>query len=314
LAKKLQVRIKLALVVTDDSPQKIWAVPQADYIFVPSAYTKGELTIYLQTIVKGDLPEVIVNPYPVAGSFNRPLSEADWAEKKQQVAGDGKTRMKIVIPISGAAVQLTYFTDLIDRLVKNGNFEIVVVARDSQVTKQFLAWCGDQPRVEVRAKGQDSEVVAAYEQVYDDQVVAAEITKPSEQTFKALVAPDRRGGPLLLFSRPVGRQEDDNIRFMLRYGLMPDSRMVRQLAEIYDGEKLPARDEAFWQAVRQWRGLSLPADGAAAAKAIIGFQKAKIFSAMLEFGGYRRDEALSPLGATRFWEKLAGRIEADCRA
>jgi hypothetical protein len=51
-------------------------------------------------------------------------------------------------------------------------------------------------------------------------VISFEITKPSEQCFKALLPVSSAGGVTLLLSDPVGRQEYDNLAFLKRYGYM----------------------------------------------------------------------------------------------
>src|SRR3990167_5533174 len=46
LEKETGVKIALVVVVTDDSPQKIWYVPEADIIFAPSHQTRDDLIQY----------------------------------------------------------------------------------------------------------------------------------------------------------------------------------------------------------------------------------------------------------------------------
>jgi len=54
---------------------------------------------------------------------------------------------------------------------------------------------------------EDRKVINIYEDVYQKNVISIEITKPSEQLFKALLDCKAESASLLLFTEPVGRQE-----------------------------------------------------------------------------------------------------------
>lgn len=97
----------------------------------------------------------------------------------------------------------------------------------------------------------DRKVIENYQYVYDKNTISLEITKPSEQSFKALIEPTKENAPILLFSNPVGRQEVDNLDFLRRHQLIPsltdEKNLYLQKNEI----------ELLKKAVK-WRGIILP--------------------------------------------------------
>lgn len=306
LARQMKMRVVLAVVVTDDSPQKIWGVFGADYVFVPSGSTRDKLMEYMYSISR-EIPEVIVSPYPVAEDFRENLSDEDKDDRKAQVKKQAKKKMKVVIPISGAAVQLDYFQNMIIALDKSRNVDITVVSRESSFTRNFLSWCQEQKSVRVVANKIDRDVVASYEQEFGNSVFSVEVTKPSEQTFKALLSPKQRGGVVLAFSDPVGRQEDDNLAFLLRHGLIPSIEERATLEKIMLGDS-KGIDESFLEQAKSWRGIMLPIDGEEAGEAMLKLWKAGVFEAMVNFSGFADHPELNGEGVERFWERLAKEV------
>src|SRR3990167_2120882 len=106
LEKETGVKTTLVVVVTDDSPQQIWYVPEADLITVPSEYTRTNLLWYAK---KAKLKETLikVNPYPVSPDFSKDLSNERYQFRLRQVDPAGYDRAQIALPISGAAVGTT---------------------------------------------------------------------------------------------------------------------------------------------------------------------------------------------------------------
>lgn len=288
IIKEYKVKLVLAVVVTDDSPQKIWGVKDSDFLFVPSGSTRDRLLEYMQTF-KGQMPEVVVIPYPMSPKFCQLLKPQEFEEKLRQVKPGGKAKMKIMIPISGAAVQLKYFEDLIEVLVRSKNAEIIVVSRDSKHTERFLRWCQKKDFVEVLAEKYDREVVEIYERQYLERVIALEITKPSEQAFKVLLEPRQRAGALMMFSHPVGRQEYDNVRFMLRHGLLPGEQEDPFEPDLQD---------------IKWRGLRLSRDGKEAGRQILKWRKSGVLEKMMQISQLGDKEELSCHGTDLLWARL----------
>ena len=311
LAKELELCVILCVVVTDDSPQKIWGVYGADYIFVPGNKTKIGLASYINSL-KLPAPEIIVSPYPISPIFSKALSYEEFELRKSQVKPKESLTMKVIIPVSGAAVQLSYFKELISYLNKKNWFQITLVSRDSPFTRDFLGWCQGILSVEVMADKFDREVVASYEREIEQQVFAIEVTKPSEQAFKALASPKQRGGVILLFSETVGRQENDNLSFLTKHGLLPneeDSKILDGLFYSNDREEIT---EAFLEKARTWKGILLPKNGKAAGVAISRLLKSGVLHLMVNFKGFRDSPEIGSDGVKRFWGKLARHTYTQC--
>jgi hypothetical protein len=311
LIKELNMCVILCVIVTDDSSQKVWGVEGADYIFVPSGTTKNELTNYMIS-QKMVLPEFIVSPYPVSVKFERRLSGDEQRKRDIQLQANSKSKMKIDIPISGAAVQLGYFEELITYLDGKNLADILVVSRESKYTKDFLRWCEGVPSVEVVADVLDKDVVTSYEREIANGNYSIEITKPSEQTFKALLTPNQKGGLILLFSNPVGRQECDNVNFLTRHGLMPGPEDQRILQRLYHYSEGSTINSDFLKRARHWRGLMLPTKGAVAGRAIMRLRRAGILHSMFNFEGFLDHKELRGNGVQTFWNKLEKRVAEKC--
>lgn len=302
-AKKNNVRVILIVVVTDDSPQHVWAVGGADRIVVPSAYTRRKLEQYHKT--QSDMPPstYVVMPYMVSPRLTTELSSSLFSRRKEQLLAGGNREVQIAIPISGAAVQLSYFQKLIGALRSlSDRYTFHIVALRSKSTSRFLSRLIGQPRVMLTVSPSHRQTVEAYEQLYEKQIIALEVTKPSEQSFKALVSPRRRGGVILLFSNPVGRQEWDNLRFMTRHHLIPTKEVQEYLWRQAASDSAP--DLLILEKAKSWRGLRLPIHSLAGARFIHWCLKHGIFASMERFSGYEDDPELSPDGVARFWRMV----------
>jgi hypothetical protein len=215
-----------------------------------------------------------------------------------------------MIPISGAAVQLEYFRDLIVELSRLMAVKILVVARDSKHTRKFLIWCSKRKEVEVVTYKLDFEVVKAYERMYWREVIGVEVTKPSEQSFKCLHNPRMRGGAALLFSDPVGRQEDDNVAFMRRFGLMPSMEEEGLLGKYFKG-----RDKSILKIIHQkargWRGMMIPPlSGKKAARRIFKLRESGILLRMMAYEKHSGSkDVISYRGVESMWEYLAKELK-----
>ena len=318
IAKEKKIKIILVVVVTDDSPQHIWYIPGADIIFVPSAKTKAELVAYGKE--KG-LPEVSfeVIPYPITPMFGERLSEHEFKEKIRQLDITGKSFIHISIPISGAAVGTDFLTGLIDCLSqKSERFIFHIVSKLTPFTQPFLNKMLERPFVRLYVFPHDREVVNKYEQIYRNNTISLEVTKPSEQAFKALINPRERGGSILLFSKPIGRQEYDNLDFLRRHNLLPNGGEQKYLQELFKYnltiEKIEYKKGL--NKVNKWRGVILPDNPERAAKFIWWCLKEKLFEKMGT--GDRnllpKEENLNELssdGVKQFWERVTLYILAE---
>lgn len=207
-------RIKTTTVVTDDSPQLLWAV-ECDLLIAPSVKTASKL----EKIIRGGKTRVIVCDYPLSPWVKVKLGAKERALRFEQLVF--KTEVNVLIPISGAAVHLDWYMSFIEsaqRLYPNVRF--YVVSRSSKSTKSFLDWAKARESCYVYTNKSDWEVIKLYNRLIHETVFACEITKPSEHAFKSILSINQRGGMPILFAPPVGRQEYDNLDFVKRLGLM----------------------------------------------------------------------------------------------
>jgi hypothetical protein len=318
LQRDKKVKVILAVQVTDDSPQYMWYVPEADIMFVPSRYTKEQLEEYGR--VKGyDPVRTEVVAYPVSPKLAYTLDRAGFHEKAHQVEPDSKSQIHVSVPISGAAVGLEFVTNLLDKLYQHSHrFAFHVVTRSAPYTIPFLSQMIERPYVTLYVSAQDRDVVNAYEQIYRKHKISLEITKPSEQSFKALLTPKQGGGSILLFSTPVGRQEYDNINFLRRHRMIPSLREQRYLWELSEKNLKPVSERAcrIIEQAGHWRGQEIPGDPRDAARFIWWCSRNGIFSTMMDWTPDPRltpEELaeISPEGVKTFWERVAEYIATN---
>ena len=172
-----------------------------------------------------------------------------------------KIPIQVSIPVSGAAVGTLYFSHLIASLrEKSDRFHFHIVSKDAPFTRSFLSSLEGKPWVSLYVGTQDREVVDLYDELLNREVISLEVTKPSEQAFKALTGTQTRGGVILLFSEPVGSQESDNLDFLERHKLIPskeDNAQLWEIAESSAGLKTTLGQRLFSES-RTWRGVRLP--------------------------------------------------------
>ena len=210
--------VRLMVQVTDDTSQHIWCIRGTDLTFVPSMHTKIELEKYSKKHKMNIDFEVV--PYPLCPTLTDQLK--DVALRRKSYSSNKK--INLAIPVSGASVGLSYLTKLISGIAKKSNkFVFWVLVKKSMYTDMFLNSISKLPNVKLIAGRNDNEMISLYELLYQDNLINLEITKPSEQAFKAILPPSLVGGSILLFTSPVGRQEYENINFLVRQGLMPRS-------------------------------------------------------------------------------------------
>lgn len=302
IESEMNIEMKLVVQVTDDSPHHIWYIPGADLIVVPSEKTKDNLIKYGREL-KSDVP-IAVNAYPVSPNLNKDLPKDKLVEKYDQVDIKKETPLHVIIPISGAAVGTEYFTDLITHLHQlSDKFVFHVVTKDAPFTRKFIMKITDLPYVHLYTGAADRKVIENYEFVYKQNVIALEITKPSEQSFKALMDCQKQSASILLFTEPVGRQEWDNLDFLRRHHLIP-TRLEQSVLW-----KKNSKDKMVKKALR-WRGVCLPDDPIEAAEFIFWSLKSGILASMIrcKIKPHSEDEyqhELNPDGVKTFWELVS---------
>lgn len=290
LEKKLGITIALFEVVTDDSPQRVWAVEGADRIFVPSEQTKTKLAKYLKN------PEVLrVISYPISPRLGEVLTDAEFDLVKNQLAPHSR-ETTIDIPISGAGTQLPFFENLIKNLIPQG-FKFKIVGLDLPFNRAFIAKMKQVPQVELLVGVSPWEAVHIYESMFQKSPrPAIEITKPSENCFKSLLEPKTRGGMIILLTPPIGRQEFDNLNFLERHRLMPTA---SEQVKLENGEI----DNDIHYKASHWRAISLPREASKASEFIKKLKDSGIFSSMLGFVAEEKQE-LRHDGVKMIWEEV----------
>lgn len=298
-----------AVIITDDSPQRFWMV-DCDLLIAPSSYTKNRL-INLYEKDHDTPPNIQVCPYPINPLFCQKLSPEVLFNKVEQLQPDNPQRARICIPVSGAAVQLDFFKVLIEELICNDTrqecreFTFSVVTREGNYTQSFINYFRENPEVTLHLGANDEQTVDLYDELYQQlNPPAIEITKPSEQCFKALTTPDTIGGPILLLSDPVGRQEYDNLDFLQRHGFLPTYEVHKNLTEALCNNNTE-RLKNYGEMAKSWRCLRLPSDPYQAAEFIKNAITSGIFLSMQNYTGYTPTEELSANGVNKIWSLVS---------
>ncbi|OGK13544.1 hypothetical protein A3A93_02475 [Candidatus Roizmanbacteria bacterium RIFCSPLOWO2_01_FULL_38_12] len=314
LMSEKKIKILLAVQITDDIPHRIWYVPGADIIFVPSDRTRKKLEQYgrranLQ-VVKFE-----TNPYPTNPLLNADLTVDEIENRLSQVNIEKKSQIHMMIPISGAAVGTAPLTKLIDELYTiSHRFIFHVITKNVSYTKTFVSEMLNRPYVKLEVSAIDKEVITKYINIYLKEVVSLEVTKPSEQAFKALVNTNKRGGVILLFTTPIGKQEDDNLNFMARHELIPSKSDQQKLEKMAKNNVLILDDDKkILNDAKKWRGISLPKDSHEAARFIWWCLNERLFLTMIAKKDYPsindpHGNELAENGVEKFWQKIAAII------
>lgn len=306
------IKVLLVLQVTDDSPQFIWYVEEADAIFVPSYTTKNKLQAYGRQARLAEVRFEVV-PYPISPTLGKMLPESLLENRVDQLNPEKQTPINIMIPISGAAVGLRFFQDLMQLAhTASGRFFFYVVCRKSVYTSMFLEKISKLPYVKTYGFEKDHEVVGSYESVYRNVPISLEITKPSEQAFKVLYTPKQHGGSILLFSDPVGRQEHDNVYFLMRHNLIPQFDFQTMLWRLsYKGLPLqPPEKDKILALAAGWRGMRLPKNPKNSVRFISWALREGIFAAMMEYQLKPKDydphkDEMGSDGVSKFWTTVS---------
>lgn len=305
IEERVGIPLTLVVQVTDDSPLSIWYVPGADMTCVPSEYTKRELQYYAQTL--GDTNyQVTALPYPISPHFSEVVAHHLCAQKQLQVHPHSHHSIHVAIPISGAAVGLDFYRHIIIRLNHlNPRFIFHVIVRDVSYTKSFIKKLSQLHFVHLYTAQKSMDVVKLYEKVYENELISLEITKPSEQAFKALEQSSQRGGSVLLFTFPVGRQEYDNISFLRSHGLVPG---VEDTHGLHDSARSKIHLDPYRDRSTRWRGIPLPSGSHDAARFIQHLLQEHIFELMTPCKiSSRLDSALEVRsdGVRLFWHHVS---------
>ena len=311
LSARENVRIILVVQVTDDSPQPVWYVIGANLIIVPSDTTRSKLISYGRQWHLPPIP-IEVAPYPISLQLLRSLTKAEQARRRGQFSPAKTPVITTAVPISGAAVGLPFLAGFIESLHhRSPRFSFHIMAKVAPQTAAFLAQMSRCPNVTNHTADHDRGVVASYVDLYQSEVFGFEVTKPSEQAFKALATPKQRGGAILLFADPVGEQEHNNLGFLSRHNLIPDADDQAALWQYAAaGKSLGGDEKPLWLArARHWRGLRLPPKSDMAAGFVDWCLTQGVFVAMGDYMFHPENDLhrheLATSGVTVFWEKVS---------
>jgi len=303
-------QISLVVVVTDDTFHPIWYVKGADLIVVPSLKTKQRFINYSCFI--GDHVPIKVLSYPVSPALSLSLNSKQIKDKVNQTIPEQKDHIHVLIPISGAAVGTQYFLRLIDTLKSfSPRYFFHVVSKSAPYTHTFLSRLVKRESVELAVSPVDREVVDLYDRLFRKEVFSLEITKPSEQAFKALLQPVSRGGVILLLSEPVGPQEKDNLDFLVRHLLVPTPSLNHKLWQMAEeGVRLDTRTDPLFSSACTWRGICLPENPFQSARFIHWMLNQRLFYHMLLCKNLPdksdpHPEELGTDGVKQFWQLIA---------
>ncbi|MBI3954939.1 hypothetical protein HY338_00720 [Candidatus Gottesmanbacteria bacterium] len=317
LSKERGVKMIVVVVVTDDTVQQIWFVNGADLTFVPSETTKEGMIEFAEKHHMGKIP-IVVSPYPVSPKLTEPISPEEFESRKKQVTTAEQSKIHMALPISGAAVWLDFYTRLIIGLhAYSDRFIFHIVSKEAPYTHRFLKMMAKYPFVREYSSVHDREVINLYEDIYRTNTISLEVTKPSEQAFKALINPNQSGGSLLLFSSPVGRQEYDNLAFLRRHLLLPSNEEKQLLWRLSFSDarlKNESNGMQLMQSAKSWRSVELPQNPLEAASLIWWMLKEGIFSSMMDCRTEadvttRHGRELGFDGVQKIWDRVAQLIE-----
>jgi hypothetical protein len=309
IEEEYDIKLFLVVQVTDATPQFIWLVPGADLTFVPDYKTMQELNAYRRQ--QGFKPmKIEVQPYPLNPLLIKNLTRDEFISKKNQLDPKIKFKINLAVPISGAAVGLNYFSELVNHLITlPANYQVCLVAKFSRYTKDFIFKFINKDPVQIYSGRNDQQVVIDYLRLYQSEVVCLEITKPSEQAFKVLLDPVQRGGAIMLFCEPIGRQEYDNLEFLQSHHLIPDQQEQAELWQLFELNKRATTN--IKKRAKYWRGVQLPKNPIKSANFIQWLYRQGIFLQMLKFQpGFNLDRReVSDQGVNIFWKRVNRLLE-----
>ncbi len=311
LEQRADVKVILVVQVTDDSPQSLWYVPGADLIVVPSEYTKEILLAYGKM---ARLPQVKfeVLPYPLSPHLGEKLSHAHHAAREKQHDPKKEDLIHVAVPISGAGVGMTFAKEIMQNLHKSSErFRFHLIAKHNPFTDMLVSQVERKEYIQKYTSHSSRQIIELYETVYTQNIIGFEITKPSEQAFKAMFYPNQIGGAILLFTTPVGRQEYDNLNFLRRHNLIPTQEEELLLNNFFTKEITlsPREQKLLFALAANWRGLRIPDNSATASKFIWWCHQNGLFAVMSQHRTTTQENdpfkhEVDDDGVQKFWKRV----------
>lgn len=298
LVEATEVKVRLVVVVTDDSPQKPWFVPEADLTIVPSKATASELQAQAKSSKTKAKYKIKAVHYPVSLKLAESLSKDKFEARRAQADPQSRSLVKISLPVSGAAVGLAFYENLVaDLAERSPRYRFYIVSRISPHTSSFLDRMSTRAEAKIYQHEHDRLVVSKYIKMVQNTVLSLEVTKPSEQAFKALYTPSQKGGVILLFARPVGRQEWDNLAYLRRNRMIPSETEQKKLWHLALAQK--PLEQSLKLKAKSWRGMMLPKGSVQSTLYIDWSLRESVFSEMMKYKGKEKSR-----GAKAVWRAV----------
>ncbi len=313
IKEEYDIDLFLVVQMTDAAPRLIWLVLGADLIVAPDNETKLKLEKYasrhkLEKFKR--IPKIKVLPYPLNPLLVQNLTSAEFASKRLQVNPEAKFKINVSVPVPGAAVNLDFFSKLINYLLNSpSNYQFFLVSKFSNYTKNFIYSLINKDSVQIYPGKTGQQVVIDYLRLHKYEVISLEVTNPTEQAFKALLDPVQRGGSILLFCEPACQREVENLKFLQTHDLLPDQETQKEIFDLFAANK--PMPEAMKEKARYWRGLQLPQNPIKAANFIQWLYEEQIFLKMLKFQpAFKVDRReINDQGVNIFWQNVNSFIE-----
>ncbi|MCX8009225.1 MAG: hypothetical protein N3A54_06040, partial [Patescibacteria group bacterium] len=182
-------------------------------------------------------------------------------------------------------------------------FHFHIVGKRTEISRLYFSSWNQKSYATLYESYSDRQVVELYEEAYQETVLLAEITKPSEQAFKAIISPHKRGGAILFFTEPVGRQEYDNLAFLRRHNLIPTEEENKKLYDVLKIHKQQLPPE-WSEQLSHWRALQLPNDPLQAATFIARLHQTAGFTSMIQCDIPKTSPELADTGTHQFWQTV----------
>ncbi|MBX4206164.1 hypothetical protein KW795_03120 [Candidatus Microgenomates bacterium] len=308
LEKERNIKIYVFVQVTDDTFHPMWYVEGAEILVVPSELAKQKFMDYAK---KYSLPRLRIEvlPYPVNPHFFESLDSGQLQDKQDQLDPQKVNLINVSLPVSGAAAGTTFHEQFIKEIQKiSKRYAFWVVSKNVGHTKRFLARLSTLSQVNILASVSERQVIEDYDKLFDKAVFSLEVTKPSEQAFKAFALPTQKAGLVMLFTTPVGEQEKDNLKFLERHMLIPSLETNKLLWDLAENKSKP--EENLLQLTSVLRGLRLPPNPKKAADFVCWCLENNILKSMLLANTLPKQSDPNPReitrnGVTQFWSIIA---------
>lgn len=300
--------IDVVVVMTDHlwkRPQFIWYPTEADLLFVPDVGSAdaalSQFFVWSHITHQLDTPKVSTIPFPINPLLTSELETSESMKRKIQLEPNSPLT-KILIPLGGSAPLKEYLSLLQSALPST--YQTHVLVKSSPYTKSFESGMKENHAL-VHIKDSSQATLNAFLQLYRELLPGLVITKPSELHSLALTVPTQVGGAIILFTPPIGDQEQQNVEWLRAHGSLPPRTIRDRLWKCSITEMKTFAAQAI-----DWRALELPPDPVSSAYFISKVQTAGILSSMAQHQTmYPVGSETGCNGGVEFWDILGKRLQ-----